>query len=217
MSFVKRFQQALESLSPLAEIPEATNLRYVVAFSGGVDSHVLLHCAKQLRLPVRAVHIHHGLQKVADDWVLHCQSVCQQLDIPLHVVFVDAQKKSGESPEESARKARYQALHEDMKAGECLLTAQHLNDQAETLLLQLFRSASSAGLSSMPVYRQFGVYTHARPLLSFSREDIEHYAAENNLRWIEDPSNKDVSIERNFLRNDILPELKKHWPEVIRQ
>ncbi len=217
MSFVKRFQQALESLTALAEVSDSINPRYVVAYSGGVDSHVLLHCAKQAGLSVRAVHVHHGLQEVADDWVLHCQSICQQLDVPLHVVFVDAQKKPGDSPEESARKARYRALHEDMRAGECLLTAQHLNDQAETLLLQLFRTASSAGLSSMPVHRQFGVYRHARPLLSFSREEIEHYAAENKLCWIEDPSNKDVAIDRNFLRKNILPELKKRWPEVISQ
>ncbi|MDT8281636.1 MAG: tRNA lysidine(34) synthetase TilS [Gammaproteobacteria bacterium] len=217
MSFVKRFKQALESLTALAEVPDFSDRRYVVAYSGGVDSHVLLYCAKQAGLSVRAVHVHHGLQEVADDWVLHCQSICQQLDVPLHVVFVDAQKKPGDSPEESARKVRYQALYEAMDAGECLLTAQHLNDQAETLLLQLFRTASSAGLSSMPVYQQFGVYQHARPLLSFSREEIEHYAAENNLRWIEDPSNKDVAFDRNFLRKNILPELKKRWPEVISQ
>lgn len=217
MSFVKRFQQALESLTALAEVPDFINLRYVVAYSGGVDSHVLLHCAKQAGLSVRAVHVHHGLQKIADDWVLHCQSICQYLDVPLHVAFVDAQKKLGDSPEESARNARYQALHENMKTGECLLTAQHLNDQAETLLLQLFRGAGSAGLSSMPVHRQIGTYTHGRPLLSFSREEIEHYAAENKLCWIEDPSNKDVSFDRNFLRKNILPALKKRWPEVVSQ
>jgi len=217
MSFVQRFQQSLESLTSLANTSSPENTRYVVAYSGGVDSHVLLHCAKQVGLAVRAVHIHHGLQKVADDWVLHCQAICQQLDIPLQVIYVDAQKKPGDSPEESARNARYQALHESMKAGECLLTAQHINDQAETLLLQLFRTGSSAGLSSMPLYRQFGDYLHARPLLSFSREDIESYAVDNDLNWVEDPTNKDISLDRNFLRQKLVPTIKKRWPEVVKQ
>jgi tRNA(Ile)-lysidine synthase len=217
MSFVKRFQHSLESLTSLADISEPNTTRYVVAYSGGVDSHVLLHCAKQAGLTVRAVHIHHGLQKVADDWVLHCQQVCQQLTILLQVIYVDAQKKSGDSPEESARNARYQALHDNMQAGECLLTAQHINDQAETLLLQLFRSGSSAGLSAMPSQRQFGDFLHTRPLLSFSREEIEAYATDNHLSWVEDPSNKDLALDRNFLRKEIVPALQKRWPEVVSQ
>jgi len=212
MSFLKRFQTSLESLY---ELPD--NKKYVIAYSGGVDSLVLLHCFKQIDAAVRAVHVHHGLQAVADDWVEHCQQTCERLNIPLDVLYVDAKQKQGTSPEESARNARYQALHNNLTEGECLVTAQHLNDQAETLLLQLFRSASSAGLSAMPAYKVFGNHVHIRPLLSFSRKEIEAFAQQNNLHWVEDPSNQDVSFDRNFLRKDILPLLQDRWPEVNTQ
>ncbi len=212
MSFLKRFQTSLESLSKLSE-----NNQYVVAYSGGVDSLVLLHCCKQIKLAVRAVHVHHGLLAVADDWVQHCQQTCEQLDIALDVLYVDAKQKPGASPEESARNARYQALQNNLSTGDALLTAQHLNDQAETLLLQLFRTASSAGLSAMPACKKFGEHVHLRPLLSFSRKEIESYAKQNALQWVEDPSNEDVSFDRNFLRKDILPRLENRWPEVMAQ
>ncbi|GMR01505.1 MAG: tRNA lysidine(34) synthetase TilS [Gammaproteobacteria bacterium] len=212
MSFLKRFQTSLESLHK-----PSLNKKYVIAYSGGVDSLVLLHCFKQVDAVVRAVHVHHGLQAVADDWVTHCQQTCEQLDIPLDVIYVDAKQKQGTSPEESARNARYQALQDNLTEGECLVTAQHLNDQAETLLLQLFRTASTAGLSAMPAYRQFGEHVHIRPLLSFSRKEIESFAKQKNLHWVEDPSNQDVTYDRNFLRKDILPLLENRWPEVITQ
>ena len=148
MSFVKRFQTSLESLSVPPE-----NAHYVVAYSGGIDSHVLLHCCKKLNLPVRAVHVHHGLQNIADEWVIHCQSICRALNIHLDIIYVDARNRKGQSPEQAARSVRYKALKNNLLDGDCLLTAQHLNDQAETLLLQLFRTASSAGLSAMPAQK----------------------------------------------------------------
>jgi len=212
MSFIKRFQDSLESLYIPVE-----NSKYVIAYSGGLDSHVLLHCFKQIGASVRAVHVHHGLQAVADDWVDHCKSICDQLEIPLAVLYVDAQQKPGTSPEEAARDARYQALHDNLTKDECLVTAQHLNDQAETLLLQLFRTASTAGLSAMPAHREFGDYVHIRPLLSFTRDEIEAYASDNELHWIEDPSNQDLTYDRNFLRKDIIPLLEKRWPQLSTQ
>jgi len=212
MSFLKRFQTSLASLTPSSD-----NNQYVVAYSGGVDSLVLLHCCKQINVAVRAVHVHHGLQAVADDWVLHCQHTCKALNIPLDVLYVDARQPPGTSPEEAARNARYQALQANLKQGDCLVTAQHLNDQAETLLLQLFRTASAAGLSAMPACKKFGQFLHIRPLLSFSRKDIENYAAQNKLQWVEDPSNNDVAYDRNFLRKEIMPLLENRWPEVSTQ
>ncbi len=212
MSFLKRFQTTLDSLYQLPD-----NAKYVIAYSGGLDSHVLLHCCHKLKLPIRAVHIHHGLQSIADDWVEHCQNVCKTLNIHLDVVYVDVQKKRGQSPEEAARNARYEALKKNLQAADCLLTAQHLNDQAETLLLQLFRTASSAGLSAMPSYRQLGNYIHLRPLLFFSRKEIENFAKENALHWIEDPSNQDVSFDRNFIRKNLIPMLENRWPEITAQ
>ena len=212
MSFLKRFQTSLESLSSLPE-----NASYVVAYSGGLDSHVLLLCCQKLNVPVRAVHVHHGLQNIADDWVSHCQNICNTLNIHLDVIYVDAQKKPGQSPEEAARSARYQALQKNLTENDCLLTAQHLNDQAETLLLQLFRTASSAGLSAMPAHRQFGNYIHIRPLLSFSRKEIESFAKENDLHWIEDPSNNDLSLDRNFIRKKLVPLLENRWSKITTQ
>lgn len=212
MSFVKRFQDSLESLHSLPE-----DACYVVAYSGGIDSHVLLYCCKQLNLPVRAVHVHHGLQRVADDWVNHCQAICNALDTRLDVLYVDAQAVLGQSPEEAARSVRYKALQDNLIDNDCLITAQHLNDQAETLLLQLFRTASTAGLAAMPASRQFGDHLHLRPLLSFSREDIESFAKANDLHWIEDPSNDDVQFDRNFIRKNLLPMLEERWSEIIGQ
>ena len=212
MSFVKRFQNSLGSLY----VPP-DNSKYVIAYSGGLDSHVLLHCFKQLDVSVRAVHVHHGLQAIADDWVNHCQQSCDQLAVQLDILYVDAQQKPGTSPEEAARDARYEALHGNLEKDECLVTAQHLDDQAETLLLQLFRSASAAGLSAMPANKQIGDYVHIRPLLSFSRADIEKYAKDNNLQWVEDPTNQDTAFDRNYLRKDILPLLENRWPEINAQ
>ena len=212
MSFLKRFQTSLERLYTLPE-----NAYYVVAYSGGIDSHVLLHCCHLSGLPVRAVHVHHGLQDDADDWVTQCQDFCASLAIPLDVLYVDAKKKQGESPEETARIVRYQALQNNLRNADCLLTAQHLNDQAETLLLQLFRTASAAGLAAMPAVRKIAGHMHIRPLLFFSRAEIEGYAKDNDLHWVEDPSNEDVSYDRNFLRKDILPLLENRWPELSRQ
>lgn len=197
-------------------------MQYVIAYSGGVDSHVLLHCCKQLKLPVRAVHVHHGLQDVADDWVQHCQSICKQYAIPLDIFYVDAKPQQGFSPEEVARNLRYEAIYKNLKTGECLVTAQHKNDQAETLLLQLFRTASAAGLAAMPAVRKINYGSlenakHIRPLLTFSREEIINYAENNTLQWIEDPSNQNTDINRNFIRKEILPILQNRWPEVNTQ
>lgn len=212
MSFIERFQTSLESLPQ-----PATKKNYVIAYSGGLDSQVLLFCFKKINIPMRAVHVHHGLQSQADEWVTHCQHSCGQLNIPLDVLYVNAQKKSAESPEESARNARYHALRENLNSGECLVTAQHMNDQAETLLLQLFRTASSAGLAAMPASKKFGKGLHLRPLLHFTREQIEQFSADENLQWIEDPSNQDTTYDRNFLRKIVFPLLNTRWHKISQQ
>ncbi|MBL4712825.1 MAG: tRNA lysidine(34) synthetase TilS [Gammaproteobacteria bacterium] len=212
MSFIKRFQQSLESFQTPPE-----KASYVVAFSGGVDSHVLLHCCKKLNLHVRAVHVHHGLQSMADDWVAHCQKICNALEIHLDIIYVDAKKQKGQSPEESARLARYHALQNNLTSGDYLLTAQHVNDQAETLLIQLFRTASSAGLSAMPVSKKIGNNIHLRPLLTFPRHEIEEYAEQADLCWVEDPSNRDISFDRNYIRKNVLPMLEQRWPDITAQ
>lgn len=209
MNLLQRFQQQLEALSLDQSI---TN--YVVGYSGGLDSHVLLHLCSLSRIPLRAVHIHHGLQKEADQWSQHCEQICQRLAVPFKNIHVDASAGNGESPENAARKARYNALQDELHADEVLFTAHHRDDQSETLMLQLMRGAGPAGLAAMPVLRKNKDMWHARPLLEFSRDDLLAYAKEENLKWIEDSSNKNTEYDRNRLRQEIIPDLKQRWPHL---
>lgn len=206
MSNQQAFRAALLRLVP----PSA---RCVVAYSGGPDSHVLLHlCARLPGIGLRAIHVHHGLQAQADDWAAHCAAVCGALRTPLDIVRVDARPEKGQSPEEAARTARYRVLRERLGDGEILLTAHHADDQAETLLLQLLRGAGVHGLAGMPECTGFGPGLLVRPLLSFSRAALLDYATAHKLCWVEDASNADESYDRNFLRQQIMPRLLQRWP-----
>ncbi len=201
-------------LSFLSHYTNAETDAFVVAYSGGLDSHVLLHLCVRHRLRVRAVHVHHGLQAGADGWAAHCQSVCDALGVALAIRHVDARPQKGDSPEAAARQARYRALQQALDAGEILMTAQHRNDQAETFLLQLLRAGDAAGLSAMPEKKPFGKRFLLRPLLSVAHERLLQYARRHGLRWVEDPSNRDTTIDRNFLRHDILPAFRRRWPDI---
>ncbi len=203
------------SFSHLASLlqPDA---RCVLAFSGGLDSTVLLHQLvewqrQQPQLRVRALHVHHGLSANADSWATHCQRLCQQWQICCEVLHVQVEGRA-RGIEAAAREARYQALFQQLQPGEHLLTAQHLDDQCETLLLALKRGSGPAGLASMPLRRKVGEHQHLRPLLAMSRQQLENYAAEHQLSWIEDESNADSRYDRNFLRQQILPLLQQRWP-----
>lgn len=195
--------------------------RFWVAYSGGLDSHVLLHVLANAgteltglfpNIQVCALHVHHGLNPDADQWQDHCVSVCQSLSIPLEIVHVDASPASGESPEAAARNVRYQAFGQFMQDGDCLLTAHHQDDQAETVLLQLLRGCGPRGLAAMPACAEFGKGWHARPLLKFSRFELQDYAQQMGLDWVEDSSNVDTRFDRNYIRHKILPVLKTRWP-----
>lgn len=210
MNFLQRFQQTLVSLSIT---PAQQNI--TVAYSGGLDSHVLLSACHATGLSIRAIHIHHGLQSEADAWVQHCQNICQSLAIPLDVYYVDAHPVAGQSPEEAARIVRYQAIEQAMQVGGILFTAQHLDDQAETFLLQLMRGGGAAGLAAMPLSRPFGVGKLVRPLLHFSRVEIHHYACQQKLSWIDDPSNADTRIDRNYIRHSVMPVLQQRWQACV--
>ena len=209
MSLSGQFQRLLDSL------PAVHSARTcVVAYSGGIDSHVLLHLCHLAGLPVRAVHIHHGLQAEADHWDKHCQDVCSNLGIAYKCIHVDADPVPGESPEDAARNARYRALENELRKDDVLLTAHHQHDQAETLLLQLMRGAGPAGLASMPIIKPFGSGYHLRPLLGFSQQLLTAYAEQHNLTWVDDPSNADTSFDRNFVRKEVMPRLMQNWPNV---
>lgn len=198
--------------------PWRTAATWRVAFSGGLDStvllHLLAHLAKTQSLPaLNAIHIHHGLQAAADAWPQHCQSVCDELGVPLQVVHV--QVRPGASLERAARDARYGAFFEATQTNELLLTAQHRDDQAETLLFRLLRGAGVRGLSGMPRERVLGRGHLLRPLLDVTRAELEAYAAEHQLSWIEDPSNQDHQFSRNYLRHRVFPVLAERWPQVM--
>ncbi|WP_312759299.1 tRNA lysidine(34) synthetase TilS [Pantoea brenneri] len=189
----------------------------VVAFSGGLDSTVLLHQAwrwQQLHSPqsrLRALHVHHGLSPNADRWAAHCLALCQQWQLACEVLRVRVDGRDS-GIEAAARTARYQALSAALQPGETLLTAQHLDDQCETLLLALKRGSGPAGLAAMPQSRSLGAHRLLRPLLNHSRQALEQYARTHQLVWVEDESNQDLRYDRNFLRQRLLPELSQRWP-----
>ncbi len=203
------------SLSHLASLLPA-DAALVVAFSGGLDSTVLLfqllhwqQTHPQTRL--RALHVHHGLSPNADRWAVHCMAVCADWQLRCEVLRVQVEPCE-QSVEGAARAARYQALTAAMQPNEWLLTAQHLDDQCETLLLALKRGSGPAGLAAMPVRHERYGRMLLRPLLGQTRQQLEAYAQQHQLSWIEDESNQDARYDRNFLRQRLLPQLQERWP-----
>ncbi|PSL11957.1 tRNA(Ile)-lysidine synthase [Marinobacterium halophilum] len=202
----------LDTLSArLAAVGEVR--RWVIALSGGLDSSVLLELCSRLPLaqPRVAVHINHQLQSAADAWPLHCQRHCERLAVPLTVIPVQPASAS----EASARAARYAAFADFLQPGDCLLLAQHADDQAETLLLRLLRGAGVTGLAGMPVARPLGQAQLLRPLLEQPRALLEAVATELGLQPVIDPTNAQDHYDRNWLRLHILPRLQQHWPGLL--
>jgi tRNA(Ile)-lysidine synthase len=204
-------------LAQLNQLP--TPKRYVIALSGGCDSVALLHAIKQIQTQLAcqqiiAVHIDHGLQSFSANWSLQCKQLCTQHQIPLTVIELNLTIAKGESLEAVARHARYAAFGEFLQDQDMLLLAHHQNDQAETLLLQMLRGSGVNGLACMPAITQVNNNWLARPLLGQTRESIEHYAREQQLSWIDDPSNQETRFDRNFLRHDIMPVLQSRWPAL---
>jgi tRNA(Ile)-lysidine synthase len=202
-------------IARLVEVPARPG-RYLVSFSGGMDSTVLLHLLhenrERLPAPVEAIHVDHGLQADSATWASHCRAECARLDIPLTICTVDALPRAGEGPEAAAREARYGAIAAHLRRGEVLVTAHHRDDQAETLLLQLMRGAGVHGLAAMPVARPWQGGWLLRPLIEAGRGDIRDWAEARSLVWIDDPSNSECSADRNFLRHEVLPLLQSRWP-----
>jgi tRNA(Ile)-lysidine synthase len=167
-------------------------------------------------LQLRAVHINHGLNPCAAKWSEECERCCRDLNIDSQQKSIHVKQALGESPEEAARLGRYTVFAELLAENDFLLTAHHQDDQAETLLLQLFRGAGPKGLAAMPSIKSFAAGFHARPLLDFTRHDLKQYAKEHSLQWIEDESNGNTDFTRNFLRHKVMPLLKTRWPTVTK-
>lgn len=188
--------------------------RWVVGFSGGMDSTVLLHLlVNQADRPeMLALYIDHGLQAESETWTLHCADICQQFQIPFASIAVTvAASGSGET---NARESRYQAFQNVLKRHDLLVLGHHLDDQLETAFLNLLRGSEVPGLTGIPRARRLGDAMVCRPLLGTARTTIKSYALEQNLSWIEDPSNALDLADRNFLRNRVMPLLVSRFPDI---
>ncbi|ETI58402.1 tRNA lysidine(34) synthetase TilS [Marinomonas profundimaris] len=217
--------KSMDSLSPLRFNPEWIDCLFTQAkivwlgFSGGVDSHVLLHAlmnqlSHEQKQKLAAIHIHHGLSENADDWLVHCQSVCENLEV--RFVAERVQLETQASIEDAARNARYQAFQHIMGDQDVILLAHHAADQVETVLFRLLRGTGGKGLAGMPKERLLGdgQARIIRPLLEVSKETIEGYAQRKQLKWIQDESNNDERFTRNFLRQRVMPVLKERFPKM---
>jgi tRNA(Ile)-lysidine synthase len=194
----------------------STDSKIVVAYSGGVDSTVLLHALAQHKNDhaISALHINHDLYPEADVWQGIAEQNCRELGIALQTVKLHAKKQAGESIEAWAREQRLKVFAEKLPASAYLLTAQHADDQTETILLQLFRGSGAKGLMGMPKEKPLGQGFLARPLLAVEKQDILDYAVQHKLNWAEDHSNQNTRFDRNFLRQEIMPKLKQRWPAL---
>ena len=189
-----------------------------VAYSGGADSTVLMHALAQIpqarERGLRALHVDHGLHANSAGWAEHCKRFCAALDVPLEVARVQVTHERGEGLEAAARRARYAAFAQNLRPGEWLALAHHREDQVETVLLKLLRGAGPHGLAGMREQRSIGPGTLWRPLLNVPQAELREYVAAHGLAFIEDPSNDDLRLSRNFLRAEILPRLHAHWPHA---
>ncbi len=192
-------------------------LPFAVALSGGADSVALLvACAQRWPGQVRAVHVHHGLQSAADGFEMFCRQLCERLQVPLAVRLVDARAARGQSPEDAARQARYQAIADTLHAQWPEVTdvavAQHADDQIETLLIALSRGSGLPGLAGMPArWERLGLQWH-RPWLPVRGADLRDWLRQRGQTWVDDPSNADLRFTRNRIRAHVLPALEAALP-----
>jgi len=204
---LEQFSQRLQQLAP-------NQTQFLIGFSGGLDSTALLALFAKLRekqphFQLRAIHIHHGLSSNADAWATHCENLCQQFQIPLLIQRVNVNMANG--IEAGARQARYEAIAQHILPQEWLATAHHLQDQTETFFLALKRGSGLQGLSAMQAQSTVYNVPIFRPLLSFNRQQLLNFVQQQGITWIEDESNADNQYDRNFLRNQILPDLRQRW------
>lgn len=198
-----------------------------IALSGGADSMALAHALVQLKqaaphhaelawlqtMPLRAIHVHHGLSDQADAWQQHVTDYCEQWQLPLQCVAVTVDRQ-GQGLEAAARAERYRAFAAQLNSGDVLITAHHQDDQAETLLLNLLRGAGLRGLAAMRPQRALANGQLLRPFLALSRRQLVQYCQQHQLQFVDDPSNQDAYLRRSFLRQQCLPLLRQHWPEA---
>jgi tRNA(Ile)-lysidine synthase len=207
--------ERLDALETAGNKPD----RYVIALSGGLDSAVLAHALAVTRRrhgkSLLAVHVDHQLHPESGSWNEHCRRLADALGIQFVAETVSVDTDAGIGIEAAARAARYDALALHAGERDWLLSAHHRNDQAETLLLNLMRGSGPSGLAGIGLLTQFAGGWLARPFIDVSRAALEAYAAEYDLRWVDDPSNADLRFDRNYLRHDVIPALEQRWPGVV--
>lgn len=210
------------------QIRQAEPARVVVAFSGGLDSTVLLHLAaahlvvsqqaKAAGAKLLAIHIDHNISEQSAQWAAHCAQIAQQWRVPYVCRQVEPGLLVGGNLEQRAREIRYQLIADQLDDDDLLLTAHHQRDQAETLLLQLFRGSGVRGTAAMAAASELSIGRSKpgllRPLLTLSQQELKDYADHHQLQWVEDPSNQQQVQDRNFLRNQVTPALRQRWPAL---
>ena len=189
--------------------------RIAVAFSGGLDSSVLLHSLvsiPEFKEKVFAIHVNHGLSPNSKSWIKHCDKFCSGLGV--NFIPLTIELENSKTNENILRKARYEALFSCLKQGDVLCTAHHQDDHIETILFRILRGTGIKGLAGIEKYSQMEGIDLIRPLISYSKKDLLDYANQFEVNWIEDESNEDLSISRNFIRKKVIPNLKNdNWPE----
>lgn len=204
-------------LSRLQGLPPAR--RWWIGFSGGADSTALLVALCELRehIPatMTAIHFNHQLHPDADRWQSHCWKLCQSLGVELHVETLHLDLGKHQSPETLARQHRYAHMETRLESGAIYLTAHHADDDAETLFLNLMRGSGIEGLAAIPARRKCGNGWVARPFLEFRRAQLRQFLLRRHIQWLEDPSNDDQRLDRNFLRQRVFPMIEQRWPDLV--
>ena len=211
-----------ENLSSIFESSITSSLEknsydeFLIAYSGGCDSTALLYfankTARKNKINIRAIHVNHNLNKESKKWENHCKEFCKGINVELYIENVNIILKPGDSVEEKAREERYSSIHSQMGKKTLMMTAHHGDDQAETFLYQLFRGSGAKGLSSMPRIKKIKKGFHFRPFLAFNKKTLEDFVAFKSLSYVEDLSNNNTDFSRNFIRKEILPNIKRKWP-----
>jgi len=219
MNGAKSRFKSKQVLASLLTLP--TPEKYWVGFSGGADSTALLQalyeCREKMAAPLHAVHFHHGLQESASAWQEHCRAFCQERGIPYLAIGLEIDVPGGTSQEEESRNCRYRAVADILGNDEMYLTAHHAEDQAETLFLNLMRGSGIEGLAGIPPLRNLESGWVARPLLDQRRQDLVRFLEKRDIGWLDDPSNQDITFDRNYLRQELFPMLEQRWPGLVRR
>lgn len=208
---------SLDKIRIISQILKHSPSHIIIGYSGGIDSSVLLDITKDLDIPTIAIYVNHNIHPDALEWQLHCQTTCRNANIKF-IAHSLSHAPKGESFEAWASKQRMDFFIKIMRqySSPILLLGHHLDDQAETFLIQAIRGSGLAGLASMPFYKELNHGDVLRPLLDYTKKDIQQFAKQHNINYIYDDSNEDIKYLRNLIRNKIMPILEQINPNISR-